>query len=65
MATTSFQKEFIVNDRDVANCLMRDLESGSSTVRYVKKNAEVDKIKVARVLARLGRHVSQSRKERV
>ena len=65
MTTTSFEKEFIVNDRDAVNRLMIDLESGSSTVRYVKKSAEVDKIKAARVLARLGRHVSQSRKERV
>lgn len=52
MATTSFKKEFIVNDIDAANKFISDVESGLTTISYAKKNIELDKRKVRRLLSR-------------
>lgn len=41
MATTSFKKEFIVRDEDVAERLKRDVDSKVASVTYSKKKCRL------------------------
>ena len=53
MATTSFKKEFVVRDKDVADRLKKDVEGDEATVSYSRKDTDSEKKKAESLLARL------------
>ena len=53
MATSSFKKEFIVKEKSAVKRFEKDLDSGTATVTYKKKNSSSDKEKGNQLLARL------------
>ena len=53
MATTSFKKEFVIQDEKAVKRLKDDIAKNASTVSYEKKDAITDKLKRDNLLARL------------